>query len=513
MATILVVDDVAENVEFLRRDLQKLGHHVVSAFTGTDALSVAQTEQPDLILLDIVMPELDGIEVCRRLKASPATQSIPIILVSGLAEEQNVIKGLDAGAFDYITKPFNAAVLAARVRSALRLKDAHDAMEAAAQLRSDVLATTSDELRTPLAAIREFADNLLDPDRSEEERYAAINSIRHSGDHLLQIVNDIHDLSQIEAGTLRVGLTDCSAIDVVSDVATLMQRHAEEKGLDLNVEYAGPIPERIRSDAGRLRQILLSIASNAVKFTAKGSVGIRTKFVPRGADDSRLQFDVVDTGTGLCQERVASGFKPYAQIDPSVVRDLGGAGLALSISHQLTDLLGGEMAVACTPDAGCSVRVTIPTGPLDGVVLVDGPRGCGEREEDGPRRLQECRVLFAGDDVLTQKAVSHLLTGAGASVTVAVNGPAAVGLALAAAAAGSAYDTVIMERHLSALSGAPAIQLLRERGYNGAIIGVAGPGLSDEELRNLEVLCNAVTLKPIDQVGLMETIGAIAGSR
>ena len=161
MATILVVDDAADNVEVLERNLKRLGYDVVSALSGAEALAVAEARCPDVILLDVLMPHLDGIEVCRRLKASPTLQAIPVILLSALAQEEHVVRGLDAGAVDYISRPFNEAILAARVRSALRVKEANDTVQATAQMQSDFLATTSDELRTPLASILEFANSLL----------------------------------------------------------------------------------------------------------------------------------------------------------------------------------------------------------------------------------------------------------------------------------------------------------------------------------------------------------------
>jgi DNA-binding response OmpR family regulator len=517
MATILVVDDVAENVAALDRALRRLGYDVLSALDGPQALALAQAKCPDVILLDILMPRVDGIEVCRRLKRTPATRAIPIILVSGLAHEEHVVKGLDAGAVDYITKPFNDAILAARVRSALRVKEAYDAVQASAQLRSDLLATTSDELRTPLTTIIEFTDNLLASGRSEEERRAAINGIRRTGDRLLRIVQDIRDMSDIEAGRIEAELSECSPLEVIADVGALMNRHARAKGLQLDVEFAGPIPERMRTDPVRLRQILFYLVGNALKFTDGGSVGVRARFLPASELGSALQFEVVDSGMGMCGGRAAERYGCDTEIDPSTARDLGAAGFALAISSHLTAVLGGRMSVTCGPDAGCRVRVTVPTGPLDGVPLLEQPEPSAPRratDRVGTQtvgRLEGCRILFAEDELATQKALSRALTNAGATVTVAVTGPAAVALALAAAAAGNPFDVLVVEMHLSAMAGESAVQQLRSRGYGGPIVVLAEVDRCASS--GAGAARSSVVVKPVDPAVLIDTIATLQRGR
>jgi DNA-binding response OmpR family regulator len=516
MATILVVDDVVENVAALDRALRRLGYDVLSALDGSQALALAQEKCPDVILLDILMPHVDGIEVCRRLKRTPATRAIPIILVSGLAHEEHIVRGLDAGAIDYITKPFNDAILAARVRSALRVKEAYDAVQASAQLRSDLLASTSDELRTPLTTIIEFTDNLLATGRSEEERRAAINGIRRTGDHLLRIVQDIRDMTDIEAGRVEADLSECSPLEVIADVGALMHRHARAKGLQLDVEFAGPIPERMRTDPARLRQILFYLVGNALKFTDGGSVGVRARFLPASEVGSALQFEVVDSGTGMCGGRVAERYERDTEIDPSAARDLGAAGFALAISSHLTAVLNGRMSVTCGPSAGCRVRVTVPTGPLDGVALLEQRpsvvRQVNHRADVQPvGGLAGCRILFAEDDLVTQKTLSRALTNAGASVTVAVTGPAAVALALAAAAAGNPFDVLLVEMHLSAMAGESAVQQLRSRGYGGPIVVLTEADRAASSV--VGVARSSVVVKPVDPVALVGTVGALVRGR
>jgi CheY-like chemotaxis protein len=365
----------------------------------------------------------------------------------------------------------------------------------------------------------EFANSLLEPDRSEDERRAAINSIRCSGDHLLQIVDDIRDLSEIQAGRLEVEVTGCSPVDIVAEVASLIRRHSADRGPDLKLEYAGPIPKTIHSDPTRLRQILLNLLSSAVKFSRGGSLELRTEFLPRDTNESRLQFEIIDPGSGMCDQELTKLFRPYGQIDPSTTTGLGSAALGLTISNQLVECLGGDMSVAYSPAKGCRVRVSVPTGALDGVAFLDQPAETsvvGTEDRPFPEcvgKLGECRILLAEDDPVMRKSISGLLTRAGAEVTIAETGPAAVGLAMAADAAGSPFDVVLMEAHLSVLDGDGAIKLLRERGYERPIVALSEPVAVERQERCGASGSDDVVVKPIDPSRFMAAIRAQLGKR
>lgn len=501
MPTILVVDPIADNVRNLERELRQLGHEVVSARDTDQAVSVSQTVQPDVVLLGGSLQEASSVESCRLLKATPALRYTPLILVLSAGEESEVARGLEAGAFDYITRPFSTTILAARVRSAFQMSEA----QARAQLRSDFLASTSDELRSPVAAIVDVANNLIEPDRSEEERRAAINRIRQSGDELLRIVNDIQDVSKIEAGELELQLVGCAPSEIVSGVVALMRPHAQAKGLELRVRYVGSMPRRIHTDPVRVRQILVNLVNNALRYTATGGVEVRVELPPIGLGCDTLQFEVVDSGVGVC-DAAAAPDRVGASMERSAFRRLAGSGVGLTVSSRLTDLLGGEMTSSCKPGEGCTVRVSIPTGPLDGVPLEEP-----SEEEPSPTarslpRFENSRILLAEDDSLTQKKLSTALVNSGAMVTVAVNGPSAVGLALAADAAESRFDVIVIGMQLSALGGETAVELLRRRGYAGRIIGLTTAPA--ERQRCLDVGCDEVVVKPVSSAALLVAVAS-----
>ena len=254
------------------------------------------------------------------------------------------------------------------------LEELNDRANAATRAKSEFLANMSHEIRTPMTAILGFAEVLLGEDNigcAPPERVSAIETIQRNGEHLLRLINDILDLSKIEAGKLDVERTACSPAKVLADVASLMRVRSEAKNIPLLIEYAGAIPEQIQSDPVRLRQILINLIGNAIKFTETGRVRIVTRLVACDDSAAHIQFDVVDTGIGLTPEQLAKLFQPFTQADSSAMRRFGGTGLGLTISKRLAEMLGGDISVTSTPDQGSTFRVTVDTGPLDGVALIE----------------------------------------------------------------------------------------------------------------------------------------------
>ncbi len=189
--------------------------------------------------------------------------------------------------------------------------------------------------------------------------------------YLLNLLDDILDLSKIEAGKLDVECTICSPCDVVGEVATLMSVPAQAKGLPLKIEYAGGIPERIQCDPTRLRQILINLVGNAIKFTETGSVRLVARLAEGSDSESRMQIDVIDTGVGLTEEQVVKVFQPFTQADASTTRKSGGTGLGLTISKRLAEMLGGDITISSSEDGGSTFSVTVDTGPLEHVSILE----------------------------------------------------------------------------------------------------------------------------------------------
>ncbi len=527
MAKVLVVDDVADNVKLLAYDLVDEGYEVLAAYNGRQALEVAREEHPDVILLDIMMPDMDGIEVCCQLKADRDLRSIPVIMVSAKDEEEDIIAGLDAGAQDYVAKPFSFPIVAARVRSAVRIKTDHDTIaqmnlrldeakqqaEYASQAKSEFLANMSHEIRTPMTAILGFAETLLEPDLAEADRSSAIKTIRNNGEYLLGILNDILDLSKVEAGKMKVEQIACSPCKVVAEVASLVRVRATAKGLPFAVEYIGNIPETIQSDPTRLRQILINLIGNAIKFTETGGVRLITRLI-NDQQKPLMQFDIVDTGIGMTEEQVADLFRPFSQADSSTTRKFGGTGLGLTISKRFAELLGGDITVVDTQQGvGTRFRASAATGSLEGVHMIENPMEAGvvasEIGENAARidqtDLQGCSILLAEDGPDNQRLIAHILKKAGAQVTVVDNGKLASEATLEALDEGNPFDIILMDMQMPVMDGYEAARLLRRRKYSGPIIALTAHAMADDREKCIKAGCDDYATKPIDRKKLIAT--------
>ena len=268
------------------------------------------------------------------------------------------------------------------------------AAEASSQAKSEFLANMSHEIRTPMTAILGFSEILMES-LTDSQQLDAIGTIRLNGEHLLQVINDILDLSKIEAGKLEIEYTTCSPQQVLDDVVAMMGPRAKAKELHLEVEYLGSMPETIQSDPTRLRQILINLTGNAVKFTKSGKVQLVSRLLEVKSSNPKLQIDVIDTGIGVNQEQVTRLFVPFQQADTSTTRKYGGTGLGLVISQRLAQKLGGDIVVESRPGKGSKFTLTIPTGALDEVEFVDYPteRQDATRIECPPRDSQHTAQL------------------------------------------------------------------------------------------------------------------------
>ncbi|MCG8407762.1 MAG: response regulator [Phycisphaerales bacterium] len=531
MARVLVVDDMVDNVKLLAYNLTDEGYEVVTAYNGEQALEAVRTEQPDVILLDIVMPDISGLDVCREIKNDSKLGHIPIILVSAKDTDEDIIRGLDCGAQDYIVKPIVWPIAAARIRSALRIKVAHDTIEeinrqlekakvdaeSATRTKDKFLANMSHELRTPMTAIIGYAEKLLDVGLSSSNRLDAIHTIRRNGDYLLVLLNDILDLSKIEAQKLQVERVPCSPIEALAHVQSLMLTKAEEKSVAFRIVFESDIPESMVSDPIRLRQILINLVSNAIKFTERGEVRMIVRVVdsqgsPNDENDSLVQFDVIDTGIGLTESQSHRLFRGFSQADDSTTRRFGGTGLGLIISRQLARMMGGEVELLeSAPGKGSVFRATLPTGPLKDVRRIKNPNLAVKTLEPAQRptfsgKELPFRILLVDDSVDIQRLVSYFLGHAGARVTVVDNGAKGVDAALDAASSDDPFDAVVMDMQMPVMDGYQAVTELRSQGYEKPIIALTANAMKTDRERCMRIGCTDFLSKPVNRRALIEAI-------
>jgi signal transduction histidine kinase/ActR/RegA family two-component response regulator len=391
--------------------------------------------------------------------------------------------------------------------------------------KSEFLANMSHEIRTPMTAILGYV-GLIQEGCADQcsvgagELREATGTIARNGEHLLQLINDILDLSRIEAGKIEIDRVPCSPCGLVAEVLSLMRVRADAKGLPLQVEYAGPVPDSIKTDPTRLRQTLINLVGNAIKFTETGAVRLEVRFLDDPAGPF-LQFDVVDSGLGLSAEQAARLFQPFAQADTSTTRKFGGSGLGLTISRRMAQLLGGDVTLVETKlGVGSRFRATVHVGPLDDVRMVMNPRSASVIRVDNvapgapPRaqRLAGSRILLAEDGPDNQRLVAHFLRRAGAEVQVATNGQIALDLALAEHAAGRSFDVILMDMQMPVLDGYDATRLLRRAGYDGPIIALTAHAMNGDREKCLQAGCNDYATKPIDRTALLGTIKNYLGS-
>ena len=378
------------------------------------------------------------------------------------------------------------------------IQERNEQLQAATRAKSQFLANMSHEIRTPLGAMLGFADLLLDPSLSESERLNYALVIRRNGEHLLSVINDILDLSKIEAGKLLIEKVEFSLARVLSDIDSLMRARALEKGLEFEIRYATPVPEVIVSDPTRTRQVLLNLVGNAVKFTEKGAVRVLVSFRDDGAQ--RLVFEVVDTGVGMSTEAAEDLFQPFHQGDASMSRRFGGSGLGLAICKPLADALGGEITVESEPGRGSTFTFTMAVEWPEGVELTSTWQPYAttdelERESTQAADLLGGHVLLAEDGVDNQVLVTSILRRVGLRVVVAPNGKIAIDRALAAKRAGTPFDLILMDMQMPEVDGYGAASSLREQGYDGPIIALTAHAMAGErERRSRSTSCSSTSI-------------------
>ncbi len=377
-----------------------------------------------------------------------------------------------------------------------KTRAAMDSAEAASKAKSQFLANMSHEIRTPMTAIVGYAD-LMGTVNTPQERTELLDVIKRNGDHLLLIINDILDLSKIEAGQMNVENVNTDIRDVVEQVAGLLRVRAEAKSISLEIECDRSMP-LVLSDPLRLRQILMNLVGNAIKFTQEGKVEIIVRAKPSQTDSlTQVEFVIRDTGIGMTLQAISNLFRAFAQADNSMSRKFGGTGLGLFISQRLACMLGGGIEVFSEVGSGSTFTLTIAARIAAPATRTPSSASASQQRLTGS-------ILLAEDGPDNQRLIATHLRRAGATVTIVGDGGAAIEAALASRAS-TPFDIILMDMQMPCTDGYTAAGELRKQGWTGPIVAITAHAMSGDRERCTNAGCDDYLTKPVDRHKLVQT--------
>jgi signal transduction histidine kinase len=522
--SLLIVDDEKSNLKVLAHILGQ-DYTIYTATNGISAVERAKQYLPDLILLDIIMPEMNGYQTLSELKSYEKTQRIPVIFITGLDSFEDEEKGLDMGAADFIHKPFSAKIVKSRIQNQIQIVNQIREIELYAKVAEDAnhaksafLAKVSHEVRTPLNAILGISEIQLQNENLSQDMKEALNRIMNSGTLLLGIINDILDMSRIEAGKLQLTRTKYDVASMINDTVFLNMIKYENKPIEFTLNVDEHVPAMLFGDELRIKQVLNNLLSNAFKYTDSGevelSVGMEKPADPQD-DVVTIVFHVRDTGQGMTEEEVSKLWDDYSRFNLEANRTTEGIGLGMSITRSLIETMNGDIFLESEPGKGSLFTVRLPQGnvgaPAMGSEAAERLKKFRSNFMAKPKKTRIERepipfgkVLVVDDMELNLYVVKGKLSPYGLQIDTATSGPEAI-----EKVKNNTYSIVFMDHMMPKMDGVETTREIRKlKGEHAElpIIAITANAVSGVKEMLLENGFNGFISKPIDTRELDEIL-------
>ncbi len=522
-AKVLIVDDLKQNLLALESVLSDLeGIQVLSAQSGDKALELALISEFAVALVDVQMPDMNGFELAKLLKGAKKHKDLPVIFVTALSHsEENIAKGYEVGAVDFLFKPINSKILRSKVqilvdlyRKNQRLDELKIKAQEGSESKNRFLAHMSHEMRTPLSAIQGFAE-MLEIDSPAEVIQQSAEVIKRNSKYLVEIIDDILDFAKIEANKIDITSSSFAPRDLINDIKLSLQGRAEEKGIIVETHFEGKIPDLVIAGETRIRQALINVLSNAIKYTEEGRVDISVSFMQK--PEATLQITVKDTGVGIPFDEQGRVFEPFYRA--KATKSLEGSGLGLSLTRKLIKAMGGDIAFRSKKGTGTEFDLFFKVKLPPGATLIDSSeleedRPPGKEKSEEPLKVKNCTVLVVDDNRDLRIYAKETLSSRGFSVLLASDGAQALNIVKERGDDTSRkIDVVLMDLQMPIMDGYDAMEEMRKDGFKKPIIAFSAHVMEQDKQKCFDSGCTDFMSKPIAREQLVKKILAYCPGR